>query len=238
MFRIYHLITIIVSMISLIACSDESSNDTSAVPKEGLLAFLNFDGNANDLSGKNNHGTLMGGAVASGNLVTGNNAADALSLPNIVMDGLVDFSFAAWVKINTFRNESHELISGANATEDNVLIIWYNETENKWFMGINDGSSAFTSDTRVEDGNWHHIAITRSGDAARLYLDGSVVSFVSVGTDQLDIDAGGLIFGQDQDALGGSFHVNDSWAGEMDNIRIYNRSLSDKEVGAIADEER
>ena len=64
MAKLYHLFFAIVIMISLIMCSDQSSNETSLIPKEGLQAFLNFDGDANDMSGKGNHGTLLGNAVA------------------------------------------------------------------------------------------------------------------------------------------------------------------------------
>ncbi len=229
----------IMILIFFSSCSDDTSNENSSMPTEGLVVFLAFEGNADDLSGNGNHGSLSGNAETSGTLVLGNNAEDALKLPSSVMNGLVDFTFAAWLKINTFRNESHELISGANSSEDNVLIIWYREETDEWVMGINDGSSEFDSDMRIEDGNWHHVVITRSGASALLYLDGMQIgSAISVGGDQLEIDTGGLVIGQDQDTLGGNFHVNDCWAGAMDNIRIYNRSLDENEVHTIADEIR
>lgn len=48
----------------------------------------------------------------------------------------------------------------------------------------------------------------------------------------------GLSSGQDQDVVGGGFAANESWAGAMDNLRIYNRALSASEAGRVANEAR
>jgi MSHA biogenesis protein MshQ len=223
-------------------CSSDSSTESKkteqpAIPTNGLLVYLPFQGNANDQSGNGNNGTLLGGATASGALVLGDNDTDALSIPSTVMDGLYEFTFAAWLRMDSLRNASHEVISGANAGYDNVLIFWYREHTDEWVVGINGGDNPFAVDTRIEDQQWHHVALIRSGSTASLYLDGAIQgSAVNVGTDTLEIDPGGLIFGQDQDVLGGGFAQDQSWAGAMDNLRIYNRALSAAEVQTVANE--
>jgi hypothetical protein len=209
------------------------------VPTQGLQAFLSFGGDATDQSGNGNDGTLGGGATVNGELVVGSNDTDYLSLPHTVMDGLTDFTFAAWVRLDTLRDESHELISGANAIEDNVLIFWYSEATGQWFVGVNENSTPFAMDSSIEDGAWHHIALVRSGAVALLYLDGAQLGgSVPIPEDALDIDEGGLIVGQDQDELGGGLHTNDSWAGAIDNLRIYDRALTSEEVQLVAAEPR
>jgi len=209
------------------------------VPTEGLQAFLSFSGDASDESGNGNDGTLLGGATASGELILGNNADDMLMLPSAVMDGLVDFTFAAWLRIDTIRGESHEVISGANAAEDNALSFWYRDHTDEWVVGINNGSSVLANDATIEDGEWHHVALTRSGTVAVLYIDGSQLGNAEdVGADTLDIDPGGLIFGQDQDEVGGGFEADEAWAGAMDNLRIYDRALEQVEVALLAAEAR
>ena len=231
-------------LIALSGCSESDEDSTGPsnntqlnIPTNGLLLYLQFGGNTNDLSGNGNNGTLLGGATASGALVLGDNATDALSLPLTVMDNLHDFTFAAWLRMDSLRNASHEVISGANANFDNVLIFWYREHTDEWVVGINGGDNPFAIDNRIEDQQWHHVALTRTGSTANLYLDGVVLgSAVSVGNDTLEIDAGGLIFGQDQDVLGGGFAQDQSWAGAMDNLCIYNRALSATEVQTVTND--
>jgi len=222
----------------LAACGDGSTTRPRSVPTAGLLSHQTFDGDATDQSGNGNHGTLAGSAVASGALVLGDNGTDLLSLPGSVMDGLENFTIAAWLRLDVLRGGSHEMVSGANAAEDNALIFWYAESSGDWRFGINDASSAFPGDTRIEDGAWHHVSLTRAATTARLYLDGVELGSTPVIGDVLDIDPGGLVFGQDQDVVGGAYEPGESWAGAMDNLRIYNRALSASEVEWVAGESR
>jgi hypothetical protein len=210
-----------------------------AVPTEGLEAFYNFEGDASDQSSAGNDATLGGGATANGELVVGDNATDFLSVPSTVMDGLVDFTVTAWVRLDVLRNQSRQLISGANAQEDNALLFWYREQTDEWLVGINNGDSAFMVDSTIEDMDWHHVALVRSGTSALLYLDGTQLGdAVTVAGDALDIDPGGLIFGQDQDEVGGGFDEGESWGGSVDNLRIYDRALSADEVALVFAEPR
>lgn len=55
------------------------------------------------------------------------------------------------------------------------------------------GDFTFASDARTKDGAWHHVTLTRSGTAARLYLDGAELEgSVPMEPAALDIDAGSL----------------------------------------------
>jgi len=94
-------------------------------------------------------------------------------------------------------------------------------------------------DSTIEDGEWHHVTVTRSGTTGRLYLGGTQLGNpITVNGATLDIDPDGLIFGQDQDEVGGRFEADEAWAGAMDNLRIYNRALSASEVELVAAEPR
>lgn len=229
--------SLVLTATMLFGCSSDDPAAPSGTPADGPLVYLTFAGNANDQSGNGNHGTVVGGSMATGALVLGNNATDRLSLPSTVMDGLGDFTFSAWLRMDTFRNENHEVISGANAAQDNALIFWYREQTDEWLVGINNGSSAFATNASIEDGEWHQVVLTRSGTTAHLYLDGTALGGgVSVAAGALDIDPTGLIFGQDQDVVNGDFAANESWAGAMDNLRIYDRVVSAAEIQTLAAE--
>lgn len=209
------------------------------VPTLGLVAFYPFIAGAADASGNGHNGALLGSATAVGSLVLGDNAGDALSVPHTVLNGRGDFTVAAWVRIENLRNGSHHLLSGARAAEDNELAWWYRADTNEWVAGLASGSLPFTPNTAVKDGGWHHVALTRSGSSFRMYFDGQALgSAITLNADALTLDSGGLVFGQDQDVVGGGFDALQSWAGSMDNIRIYDRALGAVEVERLRHEAR
>jgi hypothetical protein len=89
----------------------------------------------------------------------------------------------------------------------------------------------------IEDLNWHHVAVKRDGAFAYLYIDGNQVGArISVNADPISVAPDGLFLGQEQDAIGGSFDQRQSWAGEMDNVRFYNRPLSADEIQRLYNE--
>jgi hypothetical protein len=87
----------------------------------------------------------------------------------------------------------------------------------------------------MEDHLPHHVAVSRDGDEARLYLDGYMIGNPTiVPMAELECDPNGFIIGQDQDFVGGGFDGNQSLAGAVDNLRIYSRALTASEVLEIS----
>nr|NIV96579.1 hypothetical protein [candidate division KSB1 bacterium] len=75
------------------------------------------------------------------------------------------------------------------------------------------------------------------GPTARLYIDGNKIgSSIAVSADPIDVAENGYFAGQEQDAVGGSFNQRQSWAGEMDNLRFYDRVLTEAEIQKLAGE--
>lgn len=225
--------------LSGVGCSETSPTQPEQLPTAGLVAYLPFTGNATDVSGNGNHGTLRGGAAATSALVLADGVTDFLELPSSAMDGLGDFTFAAWLRIDMFRDENHQILSGANASEDNALGFWYREVTDEWVVSVDDAQTEFDPDDTIEDGAWHHVTVRRDGGVATLFIDGAPIGgSLSISTNVLDIDAGGLLLGQDQDLVGGGFEADESWAGAVDDLRLYGRALDDMDVQLLAVEPR
>jgi len=212
------------------------------VPTNGLIAFYPFDGNARDESGNNNDGILMGMADAQdGTLDLGNNAEDRVYLPYSSLNGLTNFTLASWLKIDVIHaGGANAWIDGATSTQHNAFGMWYQNstTINETWRFIFDGVGyQFDPDPSMKDLDWHHVAVVRDGAYAYLYIDGILSgSRIDVPQNPVIIDNGGLFLGQEQDALGGGFHINDCWAGEMDNVRFYNRNLTPYEIEILFNE--
>jgi MSHA biogenesis protein MshQ len=229
----------------LLTCSKDNNSGTNpkmepSVPEQGLLANYPFNSSADDATGNNNDGALMGGATVTGSgyLTIGPNASDALSLPRRVLDGLADFTASAWLRMGRTGNSYDNFwLSCSDGTNHNFVMMYYDNSDNRWEIAIDAATYAFTTDIQMKDLKWHHVAVMRSGALARLFIDGTEVGTgISVKTSTLAVTNNGLILGQDQDAVGGSFQEVQSWAGDMDNLRFYDRALSEAEVGQLAAE--
>lgn len=219
-----------------LGCGDDEPTNPDGPPTSGLLAFYSFNGTVADRSGNGNDGTLLGGATAVDYLYTRPNDTDALSLPNTLLDGRADFTVAAWVRINLLQVGDNQFLSGANAVEDNAIGIWYANPTDRWNLCLDGTSYGFGTST-MEDGDWHHVAVLRDGTAATLYLDGNPVgTSIVVPATPLSVDTGGLIIGQDQDTVGGSFDAGESWGGWVENLRFYDRPLTAGEIDKLVAE--
>ena len=206
---------------------------------DSLVAYYPFNGNANDESGNGNHGTIYGGAnVENGYLEIGDNDSDRVSVPYTTVNGLGDFTFSALLKINNLHISgvapANVWLSGSYSisTNDNAFDIQYVGNEDGWDIFIN--SICYSLDNSImEDLNWHHIVILRIGLTSKLYIDGTFDNDVSVSDTLLTVAEGGLFIGQEQDILGGGFAANQSWAGYIDEFRIYKRALAEEEIQAL-----
>jgi hypothetical protein len=143
---------------------------------------------------------------------------------------LRDFTFASVVQINTIHRTGGHLaaanawITGAASYHigGNGFNITYDGPIQHWRILIvppDQTNYFFDYDARIEDGLPHHVAVSRQGSEARLYLDGLMVGNPTIVPDAaLDCDPNGFVIGQDQDYVGGGFDANQCLAGSMDCI--------------------
>lgn len=90
---------------------------------------------------------------------------------------------------------------------DADLFHWgYRTSVEQWLLRVGDAKWYIDSDNMMEDLPYYHVAVNRYRAIARLYIDGAKVgSEITVSAAVIDIDRSGLIVGQEQDTLGGSF---------------------------------
>ncbi|MCH7771537.1 MAG: LamG domain-containing protein, partial [Bacteroidetes bacterium] len=97
-------------------------------------------------------------------------------------------------------------------------------------VGFYDGAWNQIRDTNViETNRWYHVVGTYDGHFLRLYKDGSLVSISSDLDKGLPAGGDGWYIGKRHDEGGSNHH----WTGLLDEVAIFNRSLSDSEIDGI-----
>nr|WP_261360677.1 LamG domain-containing protein [Aeoliella straminimaris] len=220
---------------------------------DGLLAHYPFDGNADDTSGNGNHGTayndfsyVPGVADQAIHLVgsghTGLGGGHVL-IPSLPLDTLDEFTIGLWAyyegHTTTFGGESF-IQFGRGAFGDNSIYgITYNPDDTgigyhaggPWTTGVSSVGTPWSAD--FQD-NWHHFALRVENGTLTGFLDGLIVgtdTYSKPTTSTLEEVAG---IGVHWFNSGGT--ESNRFIGSIDDVRIYDRALSDAEVLSLVPE--
>jgi len=187
------------------------------------IALFHMDENTGtqiyDESRFSNNGTISGATWVAGKNGIGlsfDGVNDYVALANN-LPNLTDFAVEFWfTKCNAARG--HAFSSGSSSS-NNLMFDFNDGGYGVWVYWMSNGAKYVRTATTYNDGNWHHLLVTRSGSAVTLYMDG--VSKATT-TDSTAIVAGSIRIGDNY----GSY----PWNGSLDEVAIFNRSLSTSEV--------
>jgi hypothetical protein len=185
----------------------------------GLVAHYEFEGNANDSQG-NYPGTALGDPT-----YTAGKQGQALSLDN-VDDHIVNtidpevvwsaYSVSLWVKTDLFNQDIYSSLFNNNSSTSDFQIE-VNGSDNYLYRGAATGILGPVSS------DWVHLAVSCDGTQTQLYYNG-----LGVGT----ANSADTRFGQI--AIGINRGMSNRFGGTIDDVRVYDRSLSDAEVAGLA----
>ncbi|HPT71753.1 MAG TPA: hypothetical protein PLE74_05685 [Candidatus Cloacimonadota bacterium] len=212
-------------------------------PTNGLVGYWSFTGNANDISGNSNNGVVTGATLTSDrfgsqnaayNFNGSNNYISVADNNNLSLTSY-NFAFSFWIYVNTGTNVNMGVISkrrfdsmDASNWEYNLGIDGSPSQFRFWFSNLQGNCATYTDlvDNPLVKGQWIHYTITANGTIIKLYKNGTLYS---EGTRDVSCTAGNgtgpLVFGR-----GGGWNQIYYLNGKMDDIRIYNRYLSNLEV--------
>lgn len=226
----------IVSCIIIILMTFNSYSQTSNDSLRAHYKFNNtlWDSGENEFHGSRLDTLIYQDGIKCQAVEIKNNPYNAIQLDHNVLSGLSDFTISFFAKLNGLNN-SNILISGATSFRDNEFLLLYNALGtypvDGWQLRINNINHSFTSDLTMSDFKWHQVTITRKGNKASLYIDKvKIGNDISVDTKVLQIDANGLIIGQDQDCLGGCFQAGENWNGLLDELCIYDEAFDQSNI--------
>lgn len=220
---------------------------SAVLPTNGLVAYYPFNGNANDESGNGNHGTVNG-AILSRDIYGNPSSAYAFTgTTNYIRANIGaelftnDFSISIWFNAQDIAENFPHLIGGTPyflewhlcgpepsyiATDLYRRLGFYLQAPN----GLPSARMGYMfSSQYIETNRWHHGCIVRSNLYFSMHIDG----FVSVETNSPishDLNGAFIDIGNSMNFANSAFH------GSLDELRIYNRALSNNEVARLNQE--
>jgi len=203
----------------------------------GLVARYAMDGNAQDSSGNDYHGTIYGNISYDAGY-----AGQALVMNGI--DTYVDLPIGAELSTMTDTTVATHVYFGGGSGAWQRVFDFGAGTSRYMFFCPRTGTAGImtfvvrgsTGAEQIVDGpatlsvGWHHVAVTIDTQAATttIYIDGEPVA--SGGTAQLPRDMGVT----DQNWIGKSQYPDALLLGSIDDFCIYNRALTAAEVRYLA----
>jgi len=187
----------------------------------GLIAQYTFEGNANDVSGNGNNGTLEGNPGFSAGVV--GTALDCDGLDDYVSTGKLASQLgiggnsprtvSSWVYTNGFQNGGIYDVGGRADGQDFSLRTL--DTDNNWRVQYWGGGDA--DFTLASLGTWVHFTHVHDGVSTQVYANGLLISSHDVTLDTTD----------DNPFQIGLYGWPDAYFwGLIDEVRVYNRALS------------
>jgi len=219
----------------------------------GLVGFWTMDGNdttwtsatAGTTADKSPVGTNTGtltnmsqstspaiGKVGQGMYFDGVN--DIINIPNSENNSLYEnisaISVSLWFKINQLSSAKGEdqylIYKRHNSSPWSSWLMWLESSDNKLYFSARNNSATGvteTSDSALETGRWYYVAGVYDGSNVTLYVDGIAAASPPSQT--------GTIYDSDSTVRIGAGTAGASRAnGIIDEVRIYNKALSQSEI--------
>ena len=237
---------------SLVLSLNAISQVPSYVPTTGLVAYYPFNGNANDVSGNGNNGTIVNTALTTDRNSLSNSAYD-FDFTNVIFGQQND---EIYIPYNSILNSSNISVSvwlyprsyywNGNPNASTIInrfeYGYSNPNGQTWGIGFNQNSiyaAIFEAAPNNSQNNavvnyanplvlntWNNIVFTYNGSLLNLYLNGILVG--STNTTLLLNTAGSSGI-----SIGESNQANGFWQptdGKIDDIGIWNRALTQPEI--------
>jgi hypothetical protein len=214
-----------------------ASSTLPASLQNGLVLHYPMNGNANDASGNNINGNLVGGVTAvedrfgaAGGALAFNGTNGHITLPAGVYFNGSDFTVNTWVRKVSNNSWSRIFDFGNGNANNNVLLALSNGTTGRpaceiYAANVSAGQVGSPSAT-VQNNQWQLLTYTWSANNARIFINGQMVA---QGVQGSPVDIIRTI-----NYIGRSNWANDAYLNaRLDDFRLYNRVLSKSEINAL-----
>ncbi|MCF7846946.1 MAG: FG-GAP-like repeat-containing protein [Candidatus Gracilibacteria bacterium] len=208
---------------------------------DDLLLYMPFEegsgSTAYDWSANDNDGTGTGvsyttGATGNGGAVTFGGDGDIIESNAYTYSFGTEMTLSGWFKMAGSGTGSPRIleISKLGDADSHCLAVDSNGSLRGWAECATGTRVAEADDsTTYNDGQWHHMVYVYSSPNATLYVDGVATATASGSCADLD-DGPYLTVGAVSDVSGYYNHGDHAFQGDVDEIRVYDRALTETEV--------
>ena len=197
---------------------------------DSLVAYWPLDGDATDNSGNGHDGTIFGGGIWGTGTIGSAIQLDGVNDYVLFSDypgitGSANRTCCAWIKTTSAPGEI--LTWGTAAVGQKWIMRVYETGE----LRIEVQSGHVTGTTKVNDGQWHHVAVVLDSTDiydAQLYVDGQLETSFLTHTSRM-VDTTCTL--PEHDVRIGCHDATERYfEGLIDDVRIYDRALSGEEI--------
>jgi hypothetical protein len=211
-------------------------NPIVSSPLSGPVLSYIFNGDASDISGNSNPGTLQGSPTPTtdrfGNAnsaFTFNGSTQYVSTTKQYVNPTA-FSISLWFnttvaggKLIGFGNQQ----TGSSGSNDRHI---YMNNLGQLYFGLYNGAIQVINTTRTyNDGLWHHVVVTVGAGGSKMYVDNAFAA-QNVSMTTPEVITGYWRIGYDNVNTWTSQPTNFFFTGKLDDIAIYNRELTAAEI--------
>lgn len=205
----------------------------SPTSNTGLVAAYSFNASSGttlvDSSGRNHHGSISGAVWApgfAGNALSFDGIDDLVTIADTSsLDLTSGMTIEAWVR-PADRNGWSTIVAKEQSGSHNVYSLYASDDTNQppvSYAAIGGDEPSARGNSLLPLNTWSHLVATYDGQRMRLYVNGTQVSSTAVsgaiGTSNSPLRIGG-----------NAVYADEYFRGLIDEVRIYNRSLSAAEI--------
>jgi hypothetical protein len=216
---------------------------------DGLVAYYPFNGNANDETGNGYDGTVNGSALTEDRFGNPQSAYDFDGNSSYIDIGTAldfpcgDYAVSVWFLNNGLgphvNGYGQKIMSKATYYNDFWISVYtYGHADPyagmlywQQYQGSGSGPKGIAdTDYDYMDSEWHHVVVNKNGSYGEMWVDGELIDTVNTLT---DVCNGQHLYIGYTDHPDGYQKQEGHWNGKIDDIRIYDRVLSETEIHGL-----
>jgi gliding motility-associated-like protein len=209
-------------------------NLNSQIPTSGLIAWYPFNGNANDESGNGNNGVVYEAVLTADRCGNSNSAyyfdgeGDIIMVEHTELLNPQRISISAWISVENYTTWGRIVDKyHYNRMEGYNIIIDHGFQAIRFEFWGEDNQKYPNISNPIPLNTWIHVVSSFDGNQMKVYINGILENTIPVNTEIKPTNRY-LSIGNGDDG-NGYLPFN----GIIDDVRIYNRALSDEEILAL-----